>query len=81
MVTKPSLTTQNKRYFDTSYPIDDIGEVDEGKLLSLIDQAVLPWLAIYGFLTFLGRSSMGVARVSGPRSVGLDYPGDFIFLH
>jgi len=41
----------------------DVSGIDEAKLMRKIDRQLLPWLSFLYLLTFLGRTSIGNAKV------------------
>lgn len=45
----------------------DISGVDERKLVRKMDWHLVPWLAFLYLLSFLDRTSIGNAKVRGPR--------------
>lgn len=44
-------------------PHVDVSGIDEAKLLRKVDWKLLPWLSSIYLLTFLGRTSIGNAKV------------------
>ena len=47
-------------------PHMDVSGIDEVKLIKKIDWQLLPWLSFLYLLTFLGRTSIGNAKVRCP---------------
>ena len=53
----------------------DVSSIDEAKLMRKIDWQLLPWLSFLYLLTFLGRMTIGNAKVRSPTPlpwVGID---------